>query len=174
MTYLDVHGGSQKIWPAIVAGFALFVASASSIAGLNLFGAWVSLGFIPVVILVIWPRRANKLLSLALVFSAGLFTDWATGGIDGQWALLYVLVWGFLRPELRGAPFSPLTLLSVWLAACGMALVILSLSGFFVLMIWPDFAAIGRQMILATCLLPLLLLLRHILAKRFNDSEDWG
>lgn len=174
MSYLSAQTPNRKIWPTIVAGLALLIAVASSIAGLNLFGAWVGFGFIPLVILVIWPRRANRLVSLALVFFAGLFMDWATGGVDGQWALVFVVVWGFLRPELRSAPFSPVTLLSVWFAACGLALIILSLTGYFVIRVMPDFAVIGRQILLATCLLPLFLLLRQGLAMRAGDSEDWG
>ena len=174
MTYLNLQSPSRKIWPTIVAALALFIAAAASISGLNLFGAWLGFGFLPLVVLVIWPRRANRLISLALVFSAGLFTDWATGGIDGQWALIFVLIWGFLRPELRSSPFSPITLFLVWLATCGLALAVLTLSGYFVVGILPDFAAIGRQAIFATCLLPVFLLLRHGLAMRVNDNEDWG
>ena len=174
MSYLGAHTPTRKIWPAIVAGVALFIAAASSIAGVNLFGARLGFGFIPLVVLVIWPRRANRLVSLTFVFFAGLFMDWATGGVDGQWALIFVFVWGYLRPELRSAPFSPITLLSVWLAACGVALLLLSLSGYFVVRILPDFAVIGRQILFATCLLPIFLLLRHGLAVRVGDSEDWG
>ena len=174
MTYLDVRTATQKIWPAIVGALALFIAGAASIAGLNLFGAWIGFGFVPLLVLVIWPKRADRLVSLALIFCAGLFTDWATGGIDGQWALVFVLVWGFLRPELRSSPFALTNLILVWLAACGVAMIVLSLSGYFVVRVLPDFAAIGRQMILATCLLPVFLLLRHGLAMRVNDSEDWG
>lgn len=174
MRYLSGHTPTRKIWPTLVAGLALFIAAAISISGLNIFGAWVGFGFIPLVVLVIWPRRANRLVSLAIVFSAGLFMDWATGGMDGQWALIFVLIWGYLRPELRSTPFSPMTLLSVWLAACGLALIVLSLTGYLVVRILPDFAVIGRQALFASCLLPVFLLLRHGLATRVHDSEDWG
>lgn len=174
MTYLDVQAPTRKVWPALVAGLALFIAGAVSIAGLNMFGVRFGFGFAPLLVLAIWPRRANTLVSLSLVFMAGLFTDWATGGVIGQWALVFVLVWGFLRPELRGSPFAPIGLFFVWLATCGLALVILSMSGYFVFRVLPDFAALGRQMILASLLLPLVTLLRRGLAMRFNDSEDWG
>ncbi|MEP3653533.1 MAG: hypothetical protein ABJO36_01440 [Litorimonas sp.] len=174
MTFMDVQTQNRKVLPAIVAGVALLIAASSSIAGLNMFGARIGFGFIPLLVLAIWPRRANTLISLPLVFLAGLFTDWATGGITGQWALLFVLVWGFLRPELRSSPFAPISLCLVWLATCGLAIVVLSASGYFVFGLWPDFAALGRQMIFATVLLPLFLLLRHGLALRFSDSEDWG
>lgn len=174
MTFMDVQTQNRRVFPAIVAGVALLIAASLSIAGLNMFGARIGFGFIPLLVLAIWPRRANTLFSLLLVFLAGLFTDWATGGITGQWALVFVLVWGFLRPELRSSPFALIGLFLVWLATCGLALVVLALSGYFVFGILPDFAALGRQMILATFLLPLFLLLRHGFAMRFSDSEDWG
>ncbi len=173
MTYMDVQAPTRKILPAIIAGLALFIAAGFSIAGLNLFDVRIGFGFLPLVILAIWPRYAHTLVSLILVFFAGIFMDWASGGIDGQWALVFVLVWGFLRPELRGSPFSPISLILIWLATCGLALVVLSLSGYFVFRIWPDLAALGRQMIFATCLLPVFLLLRRVVAKLVTDSDDW-
>lgn len=174
MTYLDVKAPTRKVWPALIAGLALFIAGAASIAGVRLFGVRVGFGFVPLLVLAIWPRRAHALISIVLVFSAGLFTDWATGGVVGQWALVFVLIWGFLRPELRGSPFAPIGLFLIWLATCGLALVVLSMSGYFVFGILPDLAPLGHQMIFATLLLPLLLLLRRGLEMRFSDTEDWG
>lgn len=174
MTFLDVQAPQRKIFPAIVAGIALLLAGSVSIAGLNIFGLRTGFGFIPLLVLAIWPRQANALVSLGFVFLAGLFTDWATGGIYGQWALTFVLIWGFLRPELRGSPYSPLSFFLVWLAICGLALVTLSMTGYFVFGIFPDLSVLGRQMILATICLPAAILLRRGLAMRFSDREDWG
>lgn len=174
MTYLDVQAPTRKILPALVAGLALFIAGALSIGGVNLFGAYFGFGFIPLLVVAIWPRRAHSVISVALVFFAGLFMDWATGGIVGQCALVFVLVWGFLRPELRASPFALINLFLIWLAICGLALVVLFMSGYFVFGILPDFAPLGRQMALATVLLPVLLLMRYGLALRFSDNEDWG
>jgi len=174
MTFMDLQSPTRTARSSILAGLSLFIAGAFSVAGLNLFGVRIGFGFIPLLILAIWPRRANTLLSLTLVFLAGLFTDWATGGITGQLTLVFVLVWGFMRPELRSSPFSPVSLVVMWLATCGLALIVLSLSGYFVFRILPDFAVMGRQMIFATAILPLFMLLRYGLAKRVNDREDWG
>lgn len=174
MTYLNVQAPVRKIWPAIIAGLALFMAGALSISGINMFDARLGFGFVPLLVLAIWPRQANTLVSLALVFFAGIFTDWATGGLMGQWSLIFVLVWGLMRPELRNAPFAPLGLGLIWLAICGLALLIISMSGLFVYGIWPDIAALGRQIIIATALLPFVMLLRRGLAMRFNDNEDWS
>lgn len=174
MTYLDVQAPQRRLLPAFIAGFSLVLAGSMSVAGINLFGVRTGFGFVPLLVLAIWPRQANTLISLAFVFSAGLFTDWGTGGIYGQWALTFVLIWGFLRPELRSSPYSPLNLFLVWLATCGLALMVLSLTGYFVLEIYPDFVVLGRQMILATICLPAVMLLRRALAARFSDGEDWS
>lgn len=174
MTYLDAQAPVHKVAPALFAGAALFLASAMSISGLNVLGMRFGFGFLPILVLAIWPRQANTLLSLGFVFFAGLFADWAIGGILGQSALIFVLIWGLLRPELRDAPFAPFRLFLMWLAICGLALLVLTLTGYFVHGVFPDLASPGRQMILATFILPLALILRRLLAKRFTDSDDWG
>lgn len=173
MTYLDTHTPIRRIWPAIAAGFALFFAGALSVGGLNVFGAYVGFGFLPLVILTIWPRQANTLLSILFVFMAGIFTDWATGSVLGQWALVYTVIWGVLRPELRSAPFAPASLFIFWIATCGLAIALISLSGWFVFGVPPDISAFGRQMLLATIALPLIVLLRGVLSRRLSDGEDW-
>jgi len=89
MTYYDMRTPARKLLPAVVAGAALVLAGAFSIGGVHLFGNHFGFGFMPLLILSIWPRFANTLVSVFLVFGAGLFTDWATGGIVGQWALIF-------------------------------------------------------------------------------------
>jgi hypothetical protein len=172
MTFLDVQVPQRKIFPALTASLALFLASAISITGMNFFGAWMSFGFLPLLVLSMWPRQANTLISLGLVFFLGLFTDWAGGAILGQWALIFVLVWGFLRPETRESPYSALRFFLVWLAICGLALCVICGAGYFVFGILPDFKVIGRQMILATICLPFILVLRGGLSRLFGDLED--
>lgn len=173
MTYLDTQAPIRRIWPAVVAGISLLVASALSVGGLNVFGAFVSFGFLPLVIIAIWPRQANALLSLLFLFWAGIFTDWATASIIGQWALVYVVIWGVLRPELRSAPFSPASLLIFWSATCGLSVVLLSVTGWFVYGVRPDLGALGRQAILATLVLPVIALMRGVVSRRFSDNEEW-
>ncbi len=173
MTYLDTQAPIRRIWPAVVAGISLLLASALSVGGLNIFGAFAGFGFLPLVIIAIWPRQANTILSLLFVFMAGIFTDWATAGVIGQWALVYSVIWGVLRPELRSAPYAPVSLLVFWLAICGLAILLLSVSGWFVFGIMPDLRSLGRQMILATFVLPLISLMRGVISRRFSDSEEW-
>jgi len=174
VTYYELHTPIRKKTPAVLAGLALFIAGALSIGGINSFGGYYGFGFVPLIVLAIWPRNANSLISLAFVFSAGLFTDWATGTPLGQSALVFSVIWGVLRPELRSSPYAIITFFFIWLATCGLALVLLSVSGWFVKGILPDFFSLGRQMIFATVILPVILLLRRVVAKRVGDREEWG
>ena len=174
MTYFETQAPIRKKLPAIVSGLALFLASALSIGGIHVLGFYVGFGFIPLLVLAIWPRRAATLLSFAFVFFAGLFTDWATGGITGQWALVFTVMWGWLRPELRSSPFTPMSLFLVWFASCGLALILLSISGWFVFRVFPDLASLGRQMLLATVLLPMFMLFRSLIASWFGERDDWA
>ncbi len=174
MTYYEMHAPIRKKLPAILAGVALFIAGAISLGWINIFGMRFEFGFVPLLVLVMWPRHATSLLSLGLVFAAGLFTDWATGGIIGKWALVFIVIWGVLRPELRNSPYAPVSLLLMWLATCGLALVLISVTGWFTRGVLPDFASFGRQIIFATVMLPVFLLLRHNIARRFRERDDWG
>lgn len=174
MTYYDMQGPARKTLPAIVAGLALILSGALSIGGVNMFGAYFGFAFIPLLVLAIWPRHANTAVSLILVFLAGLFTDWGTGGILGQWALVFIVIWGLLRPETRSSPFSPIGFFFSWLTICGISFILLSLSGWFVFEILPDSTSLGRQIILATLLLPLALLLRQMIVWRIGENEAWG
>jgi len=137
MTYYEMHAPIRKKTPAVLAGLALFIAGALSIGGINLLGAYAGFEFLPLLVLAIWPRNAHNLLSLAFVFAAGLFTDWATGVTVGQWALVFTVIWGVMRPELRSTPYAPLSFSAMWFAICGLSLVLVSVSGWFVKGIMP-------------------------------------
>jgi len=111
VTYYEMQAPIRKKTPAIVAAIALFLVGAISIGGFHAFGSRYGFGFLPILVLAIWPRYASPLLSIALVFCAGFFVDWATGGILGQWALIFVVIWGVLRPEMRSAPYAVFSIL---------------------------------------------------------------
>lgn len=174
MTYLGVQIAIKRKRPAFIAGAALFLTSAMSISGFNIFESRFGFEFLPLLVLLIWPRRAHTVLSLIIVWSAGLFTDWATGDITGQWALIFILIWGFLRPEMRRDPFAPVSLFFVWLLICLIAILVSSVSGYFIHGIMPDLSPLGRQMSLATLVLPVILILRRAVIVRLKDFEDWG
>jgi len=174
MTYLSVQNPVKKISPALAAGLALMIAAVISVSGVNVFGLYYGFGFLPLLVLLIWPKRANTLLSLAIVFLAGIFMDWATGGLRGQSSLIFVLVWGYLRPECRSAPFAPVSLFMIWILTCALAILVIAVSGYFVFGINPDFFPLLRQAILATLLFPLLILLRRMVVLRLNENDNWG
>ncbi len=174
MTFFDTHPPLRRIWPAITAGIALFIAGAIAVGGVNVLGVRAGFGFIPLTIIAVWPRQANTLLSILFVFLAGVFTDWATGGLVGQSALVFTVIWGVLRPELRSEPYSLVSIILFWLATCGLAMVLIGVTGWFVYGVRPDFASFGRQLVVATICLPLIVLLRGVLAGRLFATDDWG
>jgi cell shape-determining protein MreD len=145
-----------------------------SVLSLNVFNTSAGFGFVPLLVILLWPRRANGPISVAGVFIAGLFTDWATGGVLGQWALIYVLGFALLRPEIRNMPFAFLRALLAWFVLAGLAAVLLYASGQFVFGVPADVVAILRQILLATAILPFLLIIRNRLAGATGSSEQWG
>lgn len=173
MTFRESAVPIRSVWPAIFAGFALFLAGALSILSVRVLGLTAGFGFLPLTILAIWPRRASELASVILVFLAGIFTDWATGGVVGQWALTFTLVWMLFRPELREQPYAAVKLMLVWGLICGFAVLLLSISGWVVYRILPDPTSFALQILMATLLLPLVLLLRRWLAHLFGDADEW-
>lgn len=173
MTFRDAQAPVRSVKPALFAGLALFLGGALSIVSVNIWGQSISFAFIPLLVIAIWPRRANEIVSVTLVFAAGLFTDWASGGVTGQWALVFLMTWMLLRPELRDNAYSASQFITAWLAICGLALILLSLTGWFAYRILPDFMTFVRQIALVTVLLPLIFGLRHWLARLFGSDEDW-
>lgn len=173
MSYLGTQAPNRPILPAIIAGVALILAGAFSVGGVNAFDFRFGFGFFPLIVIAIWPRQAHSLVSLLLIFFAGVFTDWATGGIVGQHALILTVIWGVMRPELRSGPYALLSFLPIWVAACGLAIVLYALTGRFVYGVWPDYYVFVREMLAATVLIPIILLLRARLAVVFSDGEEW-
>mgnify|MGYP001115335226 CR=1 FL=1 len=174
MTFRDTQAPIRSIWAAIGAGLALLLAGALSIISVNLFGQNASFAFLPLIVIAIWPRRASEIASVIAVFAAGIFTDWATGGVVGQWALVFILAWMVFRPELRDQPYAFFQTLIIWVMICGLAIVLLSASGWFIYKVAPDYLALGRQVLLATAVLPFILLLRRWLAYFTGDADEWG
>lgn len=172
--YYEMQGPNRRTAPAVVAGLLLFLFGALSIGGISVFNLHFGFDFIPLLIIALWPRRARTFLSVILVFLAGLFTDWGTGGVIGQWALIFTVSWALLRPELSGTPYSPTRLIFAWLAICVLAVVLISVSGRFVFDVFPDLASLGRQIILVTLLFPIAAFWRHWIADRLGENETWG
>lgn len=173
MTYFGTQTPSRPVLPAVIAGIALILAGVLSVGGLNIFGARYGFGFCPLIVIAIWPRQAHNVLSVFLIFLAGIFTDWATAGVVGQWSLTLVVTWALMRPELRSEPFSPMSFGLIWFGICCLAVLLLTLSGRFVFGLFPDFSTFARQALIATLFLPVIMLLRAPLARLFSDGDEW-
>lgn len=173
MTFRDAQAPIRSVKAAIFAALALFFGGALSIISVNIAGQSISFAFIPLLVIAIWPRRASQIISVIFIFAAGLFTDWASGGVTGQWALVFLLVWMLLRPELRDNAYSISQFMLAWLAICGFAFGLLSVTGWFAYRVLPDYMAFSRQILLVTALLPPIFGLRHWLARFSRSDEDW-
>ncbi len=55
----------------------------------------------PLIAIFLWPREASFSLSAVMIFALGLGIDILSGGPPGLWALIYMSLYGILRPDLR-------------------------------------------------------------------------
>ena len=173
MTFRDVSVSNRSIPIALLAGLCLAVAGALSILSIRGFGQTFSFGFIPLLVLLIWPTRSNEIASLAIIFIAGVFTDWGTAGAIGQSSLIYICIWMLFRPEIRVDPYVFRRLFIVWVLIGIFSVILLSVTGVFIYRIAPDFKSFLTQFILATVFLPIVLGLRYWINARFFSREDW-
>ena len=173
MTFRDVAAPIRSIPIAVFAGFILFVMGALSILSINIFGYELGFGFVPLLVLLIWPRRANEIVSLILVFLAGIFTDWGTAGAIGQSSLVYIVTWALFRPELRVEPYAIRSLIIIW-GLIGLLVSALILgTGLFIYRVVPDVQSLFLQFILASLIIPIFLLLRFWIVSRFINRDEW-
>lgn len=174
MSFRDVKTPTRSLPAALIAGVFLILAGAFSIVSINVLGKSASLGFLPLIVLVLWPRRANEMASIILIFLAGLFTDWAVGGVVGQSTLIFTIVWIFFRPEMREEPYAFLSLFIIWVLISLLAAALISAAGWFVYRVTPDIMALILQFSVATVMLPCFLLLRRWIAQLYGNGDEWG
>ena len=174
MTFVDLQSSQRSVKLALAAGLLLAFLSAVSVLNVNVAGWRVGFGFVPLLVVLLWPRRANGPVSVAVVFLSGLFADWSMGGVVGQWALVYTVIFALLRAELRNEPFAFLRCFFAWLVAVGFVIILLFVSGHFVFGVLPDFGSLLRQAALGTAVLPFVLALRHWTARMAGATDDWS
>jgi len=165
---------TRSIPAAMLAGLCLLLAGALSIVSVNIFGQIANFAFLPLIIILLWPRRASEIGSLIVIFIAGLFADWAIGGIIGQSSLIFTIVWMIFRPEMREDPYGFLRLIFIWCLVCILASALISLAGWFVYRVSPDIMAFCLQFFIATLILPFIFVLRRWTALRFAGGDEWG
>jgi hypothetical protein len=100
MTFLTPQTGlsSRSFIPA---SLSLIVCIFLSVLHVNLPGGSVSLLLLPLLIVSLWPRGVNPVVTIVTFFVMGMFMDWGTNGALGQWAIIYLSVFIGLRPDRR-------------------------------------------------------------------------
>ncbi len=173
MSFRDVSVPNRSVPIAVIAGLCLAMAGALSVLSISVFSQTFGFGFLPLIVLLIWPRRANEIASLITIFIAGIFTDWGTAGAIGQSSLLYTCIWMLFRPEIRIDPYVFRRLIIVWVLIGVFSILLLSSSGLFIYRVLPDFRSFLTQFILATVLLPIVLSIRYWIFIRFVSRDEW-
>ncbi len=108
---------------ALQGGLAMLVLVTLSAVNLNLIGTPLSFLFVPLILVYLWPRGADKVLSYCLLFGCGILFDVLTGTAIGFWALIFMTGLAVIQPTLmnREATFNVswvgfITWMSIWAA----------------------------------------------------------
>ena len=56
---------------------------------------------LPIIAVLLWPRKASMGTSLFLIFLLGLLVDLSSNGPTGLWAFVYLIVFTAFRPDLE-------------------------------------------------------------------------
>ncbi len=155
----------------IPAGFALAVSGLLCVLHLQLFGASWPLLWLPVTVIALWPSRVGPVLSALLLVVAGLWVDFVTLGAPGQWPLVFLVIYSVIRPDRRPAPNSVISGLSRVAVALIIAVLVHSLSGRVVYGVWPDVTSVGRGVLVAMLLTPLVILGRAVATRSFSGGD---
>lgn len=173
MTLRNVPMAHENNRTLLGSAIALFFCALASVISLRLFGAGVSLTWLPLIVVALWPRDIFPSLSLAIVFSVGLFVDWANAFAPGQWALCYAVCLYVLKPWNRQKRLrAPGALVNAVIATL-ISMAVLLVTGRFVYGVWPDPKALALGAALALVILPIVMLLRRSVWRWLTDPDDW-
>lgn len=172
MAYLSSRGpGIRRQTTTSIIG--LFILTVIGSLSINLFNQSVSLSFVPLIGVCLWPRHTKVLVSIIFVFLLGLLLDLITYQALGFHTLTYLVVFAVLRPDLRlkGYKFGIASLQWLGIILLSMFIVyILSLVG---RRVRPDIMIIFFQGLIATVAFPIVYLARHYFRFLFTDTDDW-
>lgn len=154
--------------PAIL---SLAVASLVSAVHIDLFGTTWSLLWLPFLIVALWPRRAHPLVTAVILFLAGLWLDWATLGAPGQWALVFLITFAILRPDLEARPRGVLAAYRRFGAALLLGVPVFIVTGWLVYRAWPDWISLVKGVSLAALILPVISFLRDRIALQMGEVQ---
>jgi cell shape-determining protein MreD len=119
------------------------------------FGWNISLSWLPLMAVALWPRAATPIYSIVALFLLGLLQDSGSFGVPGQWPLIYLLCYAFIRPFERLKSLNFLSGFLLWLLSAGIAFVVISFSGRIIYAEWPNWIILSRLALTTTLLFPL-------------------
>lgn len=171
MTYLSqspTHG-SRNFVPACI---ALCLSSLFSILTINFPNNQISLTFLPLLVVCLWPRGVNSVVSILTIFLVGLWMDWITNGALGQWAMVYLTVYAVLRPDRREGAARFFVALRLWLVGMAAGALMLIFTGWVAYGTWPNFTNLFQQALLASAFMPLAVFARNLTRYLVSDPDD--
>lgn len=151
------------LWQFILITLAF---SVLGITTLSIMGFSVSLRWLPLIPVALWPRTAPAITSVIVLFFMGLFQDWIGYDVPGQWALIYLLCYVVLKPYERLRPLQFGQAYFNWAVAVFIAFTILTVSGRLIYGVWPDWNSLLRSIMWTSVLLPVFWMLRKFV-------QDW-
>jgi len=173
MTFVTQTGTTTTRHFAL-ACFSLFVCSVLSVLNINLPGGSVSLLLLPLLIVSLWPRVVNSIISIAAFFIMGILVDWGTNGALGQWAMIYLAVYAVLRPDRREQSVSFIGAVGLWLLGLLVGTVMLIVTGWIVYAALPNFVGLLKQVVLVSLLMPIVVAVRSVTRFILTDPHDRG
>jgi len=171
MTFLTPQTGlsSRSFIPA---SLSLIVCIFLSVLHVNLPGGSVSLLLLPLLIVSLWPRGVNPVVTIVTFFVMGMFMDWGTNGALGQWAIIYLSVFIGLRPDRRDGRVSFLGAIGLWGVGLAIGALMIVITGWLVYATLPNFTVLFRQALLISIMMPLAVFIRNIVRLLLTDPQD--
>ncbi len=152
----------------------LFVAFLIVISALNIsvFSMTVSLAWIPLAAIFLWPRWSHPFMTPVIIAVLGVFSDLLLGRFIGLSSLLYLILFWAAKPAEREVQLS---FVKSWLEFALMTILLLMISFYFfgrVLDLAVGWVAVIEQVFMVVFLYPLVFLLRALIRARVIDPND--
>lgn len=173
MTFLSQSGTSSSRH-FVLACLGLFICSILSVLHVNLPGGSVSLLLLPLLIVSLWPRGVNSIVSIVTFFLMGMLVDWGTNGAVGQWAMIYLAIFTVLRPDRREQSVNFLGAIGLWGLGLMIGIVMLIVTGWLAYGALPNFISLMKQAMLVSVLMPLVVAIRSVTRYLLTDPHDRG
>lgn len=170
MAYLGVNP-AQRNARLIPAAFALVLMGLICVVDIRLFNQSWPLTWLPFTIVALWPRRVGALQTGLLLLVGGLWVDWTTWGAPGQWPLVFLLTYALIRPDINDAARGLGPGMKRFTLALLIGVPVLIATGWVVYESWPDWAVLGRGILMATLTAPIIILVRDGVAARMSQDD---